>query len=246
MTSAPARAVWCVAAVACGVLAGCTHGGLPVSADGNNGVQRPAHVATGVIGTRQAAELDLVNGASAVVIDSADLHGGLYQASTPSNANEAPSVTMDGDTVEVGMASTGQSGPATVHIVLSSKVRWRIELDGGATSETVRLPDALLTELDFGAGSSRIDATLPRPVGTVPVRMTGGTASFALHLPAGVPAQVRFAGGAGSATIDGTDHTGLAGGTVFSPQGWTGAANRYDIDNTAGVSNLVLDRALSR
>jgi hypothetical protein len=100
-----------------------------------------------------------------------------------------------------------------------------------------------LRELDFGAGSARIDATLPAPVGTVPVTMSGGASSFQLHLPHGVPVQVRFAGGAGSAVVDGTSRSGIAGGTVLSALDWQGAANRYDIDNTAGVSALTLDRA---
>jgi hypothetical protein len=242
------RVVWFgVVALACCAAAGCSQGSPPW-ADGHQGggVSRPAtpaHVVTGTIGDRHQAELDLVSGATAVVVEAADLNGGLYRASTPDNANQAPAVSVDGDKVEVGMASTGQAGPTTVRIVLSSRVSWRIHLDGGATEETVNLPGANLTELDFGAGSSRIEATLPRPVGTVAVRMTGGASSFALHVPAGVPTQVRFDGGAGSATIDGTDHSGLAGGTVFSAPNYSGAANRYDIDNTAGVSSLTLDRA---
>lgn len=241
-----ARPAWLLGAaagiLACCVLAGCSHD-TPSWAVGDNH-QRPAHVVTGSgVGARHQAELDLVSGATAVVVEAADLNGALYQASTPDTANEAPAVTVDGDRVQVGMASTGQSGPATVRIVLSSRVRWKVQLDGGATEETVDLPNAVLTELDFGAGSSRIDATLPHPVGTVPVRMTGGASSFALHLPAGVPAQVKFAGGAGSATIDGADHSGLAGGTVVSAPDWAGATNRYDIDNTAGVSSMTLDRA---
>jgi len=241
------RMVWFgAAALACCAAAGCSQGSPPWADGRQAGVTRPsapAHVVTGLIGARRQAELDLVSGATAVVVETADLDGGLYRASTPDNANQAPAVTVDGDKVEVGMASTGQSGPTTVHIVLSSRVTWRIHLDGGATEETVNLSGATLAELDFGAGSSRIEATLPRPVGMVPVRMTGGASSFALHVPAGVATQVRFDGGAGSATIDGTDHSGLAGGTVFSAPGWAAAANRYDIDNTAGVSNLTLDRA---
>jgi len=130
-----------------------------------------------------------------------------------------------------------------VRIEVSSQVGWRIRLDGGATEESVDLPGTRLIGLDFGAGAARIDATLPAPVGTVPVTMSGGTSSFQLHLPRGVPAQVRFAGGAGSAIVDGTTKSGLAGGTVLNALNWTGSVNRYDIDNTAGVSALTLDRA---
>jgi len=51
-----------------------------------------------------------------------------------------------------------------------------------------------------------------------------------------------LAGGGGSATIDGDTHTGISGGTVFTPDGWDGATQRIDVDNTAGVSSFALDR----
>jgi hypothetical protein len=51
-----------------------------------------------------------------------------------------------------------------------------------------------------------------------------------------------MAGGAGSATIDGTVHSGIAGGTVYTPDDWDNATDRYLIDNAAGVSSLTLDR----
>lgn len=100
----------------------------------------------------------------------------------------------------------------------------------------------LLTALDFGAGSSRIEATLPVPRGTVPVRMSGGASAFTLRVPPGVATQVRMAGGGGQASIDGIVHTGIPGGTVFTPDDWSTATDRYLVDNTAGVSALTLDR----
>ena len=227
----------------CVVAAGCTSHPAARPLFGHPGPTRLAHAIAGNLDGRSQAELDVVSGATTVDVSSGDLAGHLYEAMTPSNANGAPVATVDGDVVQVSLASTGQPGPAAVRIVLSSRVFWRIHLDGGATSESVHLAGAHLRELDFGAGSARIDATLPAPLGTVPVTMSGGASSFQLHLPDGVPAQVRFAGGAGSAIVDGTTRSGIAGGTVLSALDWSGAANRYDIDNTAGVSALTLDRA---
>jgi hypothetical protein len=227
----------------CVVAAGCTSQASARPVFGDPGPTRLTHVISSARDGRQQAVLDVVSGATTVEIDSADLAGHLYEATTPANANGAPVATVDGDVVQVSLASTGQQGsPASVRIAVSSHVAWRIHLDGGATEESVHLAGARLRELDFGAGSARIDATLPAPVGTVPITMSGGASSFQLHLPDGVPAQVRFAGGAGSAIVDGTTRSGLAGGTVLSALDWRGSANRYDIDNTAGVSALILDR----
>jgi hypothetical protein len=43
-------------------------------------------------------------------------------------------------------------------------------------------------------------------------------------------------------TIDGVTHSGVAGGSMWTPDGWSAAADRYDIDATSGVSTLVVSR----
>jgi hypothetical protein len=200
-------------------------------------------VPSGVGGGRRQVELDVVSGATAVDVAAGDLHGSLYQVTTPATANGAPVATVDGDLITVSLASTRQTGPSSLHILLSAQADWRIRLDGGATEESVNLANAQLAALDFGAGSGHIDATLPPPVGTVPVTMSGGASSYRLHLPGGVPARVSFFGGAHSATVDGTNKSGIAGGTVVDTHDWPTSVNRYDIDNQAGVSTMTVDRA---
>jgi hypothetical protein len=240
---APRPTLAAVLLACCAVAAGCTSHPSARPVFGHDEPARLSHVITGDRDSRQQAVLDVVSGATTVEIDSANLDGHLYEAMTPADSNAVPVTTVDGGAVELSLASTGRQGaPASVRIAVSSQVTWRIHLDGGATEESVHLAGARLRELDFGAGSARIDATLPSPVGTVEVTMSGGASSFQLHLPNGVPAQVRFAGGAGSAVVDGTTRSGIAGGTVLSALDWQGSANRYDIDNTAGVSTLTLDR----
>lgn len=229
--------------LACCAVAGCTPWTVHESFD--HRTDQPLAERNIVSGGRvggDRAELDVVSGATTVTVASADLHGSLYRVSTPDNAAVAPTATQDGGIISVGLTSTGRSGPATLRILVSSGVDWRIRLDGGATEESVDLSHARLAELDFGAGASHIDAVLPRPHGTVPVTMSGGASSFQLHLPDGVPVRVRFTGGASSATVDGTVHQGIAGGTTIDGADWSGAADRYEIDNTAGVSDLTLDR----
>ena len=56
------------------------------------------------------------------------------------------------------------------------------------------------------------------------------------------PVRVRAGGGAGSVTIGGRTHTGVSGGSVWVPAGWTAATDRYDIDATAGVSAIAVSR----
>jgi hypothetical protein len=221
----------------------------------DNDVLRPdrrdtvaAHLASAPVDGRATAQLAVVSGAATVSVRAADLGGDLYRVSTPVTSDLVPAVLVSGDTVQVQLTDLGHPdgvapGPSAVQVLVSEQVRWVVRLDGGAAETTVDLASGRLAGLDFGAGSARIEATLPRPQGTVTVRMSGGAGSFGLHLPGGVPARVRLGSGASSVTLDGVRRSGITGGTTWAGPGWERATDRYDIDNTAGVSTLTLDRA---
>jgi hypothetical protein len=198
---------------------------------------------TADVGGRRDATFELVSGVTTVVVRTAGLGSRLYRAWTPADSGLTPRALVTGDVVRLSLRNQGGVGDSSVLVELNPLVRWRISLDGGAANETVDLAGARLSGLTFGAGSSRIEATLPAPVGTAVVRMTGGAGVFDVHLPSGVPASVHLAGGAGRATVDGIVHNGIAGGTVFTTPGWDVAVNRYTVDNVAGVSALTIDHA---
>lgn len=187
----------------------------------------------------ESAELDVVSGATAVTVRVADLAPELVRASTPEGSRVAPAVSRDGTRVRVALASTGLAGPADVTVVLDRQVRWRVRLSGGATTEVVDLRGGRVDGVEFAAGVNRIELSLPAPRGVVPVRMSGGASDFTVLLPAGVDAGVRVGGGAGSVQVDGVRRTGLSGGTTVRS---STAADRYDIDATAGVSTLTVGR----
>ncbi len=176
----------------------------------------------------------MVGGASSVLVRSANLGTALYRAQDPAQ------VEVQSDVMRVSVRS---GEPGNVVIDLNSTVSWRIALDGGATEEDIDLSGGRLSELNVGAGAGRITAVLPPPQGTVSVRMTGGASSFEVRLPSRVEARVLFAGGAGEATIDGMVHTGIAGSTALATPGWNTAANRYSVENAAGLSSFTLDRS---
>ena len=80
--------------------------------------------------------------------------------------------------------------------------------------------------------------TLPRPSGTATITLAGGAGQVSLTVPPGVPARLRLYGGASAATLFGGTHAGVPRGAVLSSPGWAQAANRYDIDAPAGVSDI--------
>jgi uncharacterized protein (AIM24 family) len=75
------------------------------------------------------------------------------------------------------------------------------------------------------------------------VTMSGGASLFTVRLGGDGPVRVAVGGGAGSVTIDGEIHTGVAGGAAWTPDGWESAQSRYDVAATAGVSTLTVERA---
>ena len=72
-------------------------------------------------------------------------------------------------------------------IALSTEVRWAIELDGGLTDLTGDLGGVHLTRLDVEGGANHVDLSLPRPQGTVVVRLAGVASSVVFRRPAEIP-----------------------------------------------------------
>jgi hypothetical protein len=203
-------------------------------------VSNGATVISAQRGNVRTADFEMSSGVTTLVLHSGDLGGGLYRISTPAGAGVVPSAVVDDGEVVAQLNSSGTNGPSLVDIELSDAVTWTVHLDGGATLARVDMRSGGLTALDFDAGVTRIDAALPRAA--VTVRMSGGASEFDVHAPAGVPVRVTMGGGGGSATIDGTQHSGISGGAVFSPSTWPATGPRIDVDNTAGVSTFTLDR----
>ncbi|WNV89467.1 hypothetical protein [Umezawaea sp. Da 62-37] len=197
----------------------------------------PDHPVTADRAGRTQADLTLLTGATAIVVRSADLGGDLFRAWSPDGKRVVPRATVDGDVVDLSFDNADEA-----RIELASDVTWSVHLNGGAKVQTLDLRTAKLKSVDFGAGSDRIDLTLPPPTGAVPVRMTGGASIFDLHLPRGAQAQVRFSGGAGHAVIDGASTSGLAGGTVLRTADLDTATDHYAVDAVAGVAELTVDR----
>jgi hypothetical protein len=199
-------------------------------------------VVTGPRESREEATVELLSGVTSVTVRAADLGGALYRVETPADGRHRPQVTHRDGLVQVQLGDSGRSGPSTVDIQLSAATRWRVRLVGGATQQTVDLSAGRVAEVALVGGATSVDLTLPRPDGTVPVRMTSGVATWATHLPAGVPVRVLVGSGAGSVTIDGTARTGVSAGTTVTGDGWDTATDRYDVTASGGMSTFTLDR----
>jgi len=200
------------------------------------------HRVAGTAHGRDEATLDLVSGATTVTVRSGDLGSDMYRISTPEHAAQLPAVVDRDDRVEVQLADSGEKGASTVLIELSDHVAWHLRIGGGAAEASVDLRKGGVASVDFPNGVSSIDLSLPSPHGTVPVTVAGGASTWSVHLPAGVAAQLRVGAGASAATFDGTQHSGISGGTTYQTDGYDSATDRYHLDAASGVSTIVVDR----
>ncbi|NLU79488.1 hypothetical protein HCA58_14070 [Micromonospora sp. HNM0581] len=203
---------------------------------------RNGHVVTGAAGDLREATFVLLDGADVIRVRTTDLGDDAYRISTPRDASVRPTVSLTDGNLLTSLRGTELDGPAIVEVALAESVRWHVRLGGGAKEQHLDLHGAQLGDVEFTAGATRVELILPPPEGTQRTLLGGGASQVVVRLAGDAPVQVRAGGGAGSVTVDGTTHSGVAGGTTFTAPGWNSATDRYDIDVTGGVSSFTVER----
>jgi hypothetical protein len=178
---------------------------------------------------------ELLSGAASVTVRTADIGGDLYRASTPLDSGQLPKVINQNGRVQLQLVNSGPLGATALDVQLSNKVKWSVRMSGGATSESLQLATGKVSAVDIVTGATNIDVSLPKPTGTVPVRISGGASELTVHTPAGVAARVTANSGAGQIIVYGANRQGVAAGTVLTSPGWATASNRYDVQLLSGV-----------
>jgi len=194
-------------------------------------------VVAGSLHGRSGAYLIVRDAASVVEVRLVEIPGLLYRISTPKDSGLAPRVTGGDGRVRLGLWRTGDGGPNTVLILLSRRVRWDIRLPSGAGEQRLDLTDGKVARIDLGS-SGLVDVTLPRPVGTVEVRLTGGVGdvTFTGYGP------LRFVLREGARSIRTPWVTSGAAppDTVLRQPGWTSTPDRYAVFVRTGLGRLTV------
>ncbi|WP_433717796.1 hypothetical protein ACQP2Y_26835 [Actinoplanes sp. CA-051413] len=194
------------------------------------------HLATAARDGRTSAGFDLIDGAERVTLRAADLGDTLYRITTPDAGAVVPRTDEQDGRVRLRLDGDAES----VDITLNAAVRWDLRIAGGAQVSTIDLSAGRVGGVDLTGGASRIALTLPRPDGTLSVRMSGGVSLFDVHTAERTPVRVRVGRGAGQVTLDGQRHAGVAAGQTFTPASWAAAVDRVDVDAAAGMSSLTV------
>jgi hypothetical protein len=134
-------------------------------------------------------------------------------------------------------------GRTSADIRLSPSVTWSIEVRGGVAHSDGDLRNLQLAAIDVRGGVSQVDLRLPRPAGTVPIRVTGGVSHLTLQRPGTVPARVQIGGGASKLELD-TQYLGAIGGPVRleTPDYGRGDGGKYDLEIGGGASRVTIKR----
>ena len=183
-----------------------------------------------------AYSLDLLDPASTVRVETADLGGKLFRVTTGQNGATTPLVRAAGDN-GFAISLTG-GGASDVTIDIARGVVWSLQFSAGLSTATVDTTGATLHALTTLAGITSLTVTAGAPTGTATITESGGLSALALHVPAATAVSVAALGGAGSVSLFGAVHSGIAAGTVIAtPQPGTDV---YDVVAQGGVSSVLV------
>ena len=213
---------------------------------GRSTPSRPGpHTASLAADGRLGATVQVLTGTTALTINVANLgvSGTLLRVTTPANS-PPPQLAADRGNAALpagnGVIKVSAPDAAAVTITLSSAVSWQLDLGGGTTRTVADLRGGRVAGVSITAGSDAIDLTMPRPAGRVPVRLAAGASQFLVSVPGGVPVRVATTAGAGEISLDGRDHVGVAGGSVYTTPTWASGAAGFDVDATAGAAHITV------
>lgn len=187
------------------------------------------------LGSLTSGRLVFRRGASRIRIGVDGSMDDLYRAHFE---GKVPHIQVDGGTVIV----TYRLGlhPPRGEITLSGRIPWSIEGRMGMSDVSADLQGTDLTGLDISGGSSKVEMRLPRPKGSVPIRIGGGASRLELIRPASVPVSVHIGGGVSDLAIDGIEVRAAGGTTEWRSPNYEAVGDRYDIEVGAGASRITV------
>jgi hypothetical protein len=184
---------------------------------------------------RTAASFELVTGTTQVTLRSEDLGADLYRITSAEDSGTVPRPVVDEDRVQLHLTPDGDGATGTVEIVLASRVTWALRFTGGADEQRVDLSRGRVSGIDVVGGARRIELTLPKPSGTVPIRITGAVDEFVVTAPKDNPVRVRLDSGARTVAAGDKIQRDVPPGSRFTPRNWQ-VADRYDVDAASRVT----------
>ncbi|MBX6770748.1 MAG: hypothetical protein IRY83_03425 [Chloroflexi bacterium] len=188
--------------------------------------------------------LVFARGASRVTIHADPSLSGLYRAHF---AGPLPDVQAQDGTVTILYRHIAFFGwlyswhDAVADIALNPTVPWDVDIRGGASKVTADLRGIRLRSFTVIGGASNVELWLPRPIGTVSIRVSGGVSKVSIFRPPGVAARIRIGGGFSRLSLDGRRPVSQEGRAQLETPDYPGAIDRYDVGVEGGASRVSVD-----
>ena len=190
------------------------------------------------LGDATAGRLEISGNAAHLRIRS-DAGAALLYAAT--FERRGPRIRARGGTVTVAYPGILSLGAGRGVIGLNGTVPWTVEVRGGASNVDADLSGVPLTGFSLIGGSSRVDCRLPRPAGTVVLRIRGGASRVAFRRPAEIPVRVRVTGGLSKLRVDARQYRAMGGPAALDSPGYEDASDRYELAVDGGASHITVD-----
>ncbi|GAC1642488.1 MAG: DUF5668 domain-containing protein [Candidatus Dormibacteraceae bacterium] len=198
------------------------------------------------IGTLDHASVEVNVGAARITLTSSTaLEGDLYRAHIQYSGSR-PEVKLDrqNGSLQVSQGNsfgTFQSRRFVLDLQINSNVPWTIQTNSGASTESYELATAHVEGIEINTGSARVDITLGRPEGIVPIDVNGGALTVNLHRPPGTGASVVVSGGAVSLDFDNQHSRGIGSVRRATQIG----QDIYKVEVNGGACTVTMDTSVT-
>jgi hypothetical protein len=197
---------------------------------------------TAPLDNRTTASFELLAGTNSVHVTIGELGDDLYRISTPDDAGFKPSPLIRNDDVKLQVTQDGDGAGGEIEVVLAAKVRWALRFSGYAETQRIDVSGGQISQIEMVAGMKSAELTLPRPSGTVPLKINGAVDQLVLKSPASSPVRVKVSGGAQTVVAGSKTLKDVAAGSTLTPKGWD-TADRYDVTAGARITALTIQSA---
>jgi hypothetical protein len=131
-------------------------------------------------------------------------------------------------------------GRTAAAVTINPRVSWAIEIEGGVAHWDGDLTSVGLSGIELRGGGSHLRLRLPRPSGTVPIRISGGVKDLHLLRTSSVPVRIEIAGGASKLALDHQRFGAVGGPIELESDGYSSSADRYRVEIGGGASQVVI------
>jgi hypothetical protein len=205
---------------------------LKLGTTGSNG-----RVVSAPLDNRSTASFELLAGANVVNVKIGELGDDLYRISTPEDAGIRPSPVLRDDALQLQVNQDGDGTGGEIDVVLAATVTWSLRFSGYVQEEHVDLTDGQVSAIDMVGAAKHAELLLPKPSGTVPIKVAGAVDALTLQSPAGSPVRIQVGGGAQTVVAGTRTLRDVAPGSTLTPKDWA-TNNRYDVTAASRVTAL--------